>query len=128
LTLVDTSVWIEFLRRAPPGADLREALEAGEVFTHPLVIGELALGTLGRRRAAILADLRLLPALPAASDDEVLELVEARELAGKGIGWVDAHLLASALLAQVDLWTLDGRLARVAASLAVSSPARRRSS
>jgi hypothetical protein len=117
LILVDTSVWIEFLRRAPPRADLREALDAGDVLTHPFVIGELALGFLGRRRAAILADLRLLPGLPTLRDAEVLELVEARALAGKGIGWVDAHLLASALFGNVGLWTLDRRLARVAASL-----------
>jgi predicted nucleic acid-binding protein len=117
LILVDTSVWIEFLRRAPPRADLRETLEAGDVLTHAFVIGELALGSLGRKRAAILADLRLLPCLPSLRDDEVMQLVETRALAGKGIGWVDAHLLASALLAQVAVWTLDARLARVAASL-----------
>jgi predicted nucleic acid-binding protein len=117
LILVDTSVWVEFLRRAPPRADLREPLEAGDVLTHACVIGELALGSLGRRRAQILADLRLLPCLPSVGDDEVMQLVEVRALAGTGIGWVDAHLLASALLAQAALWTLDTRLARVAASL-----------
>jgi predicted nucleic acid-binding protein len=120
LILVDTSVWIEFLRRAPPRADLREALEAGEVATHPFVIGELALGSLGRRRGAILADLRLLPGLPVLGDGEVLAFVEARGLAGRGVGWVDVHLLAGALLAGATFWTLDARLARVAASLGLA--------
>ena len=121
MILVDTSVWIEFLRRSPPRADLREALDAGEVLTHPFVIGELALGLLGRRRAGILADLRLLPGLRVLRDAEVLDLVEVQALAGKGIGWVDAHLLASALLGKVGLWTLDARLARVAASLGAAA-------
>ena len=120
MILADTSVWIEFLRRAPPRADLREALEAGEVATHPFVIGELALGSLGRRRAGILADLRLLPGLPVLGDEDVLSFVDARGLAGRGIGWVDVHLLASALLAGARLWTLDARLARVAVSLGVA--------
>jgi predicted nucleic acid-binding protein len=120
LILVDTSVWIEFLRRAPPRADLREVLELGEVVTHPFVIGELALGGLGRRRAQILSDLRLLPGLPAASDAEVLDLIDARALAGRGIGWVDAHLVASALLAAARLWTLDARLARVASAVGLA--------
>lgn len=117
MILVDTSVWIEFLRRASPRADLREALESGEVVTHPFVIGELALGSLGRQRTRVLSDLRLLPQLPAASDAEVLNLIDARSLAGRGIGWVDAHLLASALLGAARLWTLDARLARAASAV-----------
>jgi predicted nucleic acid-binding protein len=120
--LVDTSVWIEFFRRAPRRADLRGALEADEVLTHPFVIGELVLGGLGRRRSQILADLRLLPALVAARDEEVHALIEAHALAGRGIGWVDAHLLASALLAGVRLWTLDRRLSRAAGQVGVAAP------
>jgi predicted nucleic acid-binding protein len=114
--LVDTSVWIDFFRRGPPLSRLAGLLEAGDVCTHAFVIGELALGFLGRRRSQILADLRLLPELPVAADTEVQQLVEARKLLGTGIGWVDTHLLASALAARVELWTLDRRLARVAAA------------
>lgn len=114
MILVDTSVWIDFLRRGPPSSRLTGLLEVGDVCTHAFVIGELALGFLGRRRSQILADLRMLPELPAVADAEVLQLVETRGLSGKGIGWVDTHLLASALAARVELWTLDRRLARVA--------------
>lgn len=117
MILVDTSVWIDFLRRGPRLSRLAGLLEAGDVCTHSFVIGELALGSLGRRRSQILADLRMLPELPAVADAEVHQLIESRELSGSGIGWVDAHLLASALAAHVELWTLDRRLARVAATL-----------
>lgn len=118
MILADTSVWIDFFRRGSAAARLAVALEAGDVWTHPFVLGELALGSLGRRRRQILADLRLLPALPILADAEAHELVEARDLPGSGIGWIDAHLLGSALAAGAQLWTLDRRLARVATSLA----------
>jgi len=117
LILVDTSVWIDFLRRGSRPSRLPGLLETGDVCTHPFVIGELALGSLGRRRGQILADLRMLPELPLVTDAEVHQLVETRELSGRGVGWVDTHLLASALAAGVELWTLDRRLARVAAAL-----------
>ena len=120
MILVDTSVWIDFLRRGSGASPLAGVLEAGDAWTHPFVTGELALGSLGRRRRRILADLRLLPPLPALADAEVHELVEARGLAGSGIGWVDAHLLGSALAGGARLWTLDRRLARVATSLGAS--------
>jgi predicted nucleic acid-binding protein len=121
LILVDTSVWIDFFRHGSAGARLGGVLEVGDVCTHPFVIGELALGSLGRRRHQVLADLRVLPALHALADFEVHELVEAQHLAGKGIGWVDAHLLASALAARVELWTLDRNLERIATALALHS-------
>lgn len=87
---------------------------------HPFVLGELALGSLGRSRRQVLADLRLLPSLPILAEAEVHEHVEARELATRGIGWIDAHLVASAARARCGLWTLDRRLERVAAGLGVS--------
>lgn len=119
MTLVDTSVWIDFFRRGSGASPLAAVLEAGDACTHAFVLGELALGSLGRRRREILADLRLLPALPIVADSEVHQLVEARGLPGSGIGWVDAHLLASALAAHAGLWTLDRSLRRAAAALQV---------
>jgi hypothetical protein len=118
LILVDTSVWVDFFRRGSESSRLSTALEAGEVATHPFVIGELSLGSLGRRRRDVLRDLRLLPLLPILPEPEIHELVEARALAGAGIGWVDAHLLASALSERAEVWTLDRRLARAVAAIA----------
>jgi hypothetical protein len=117
--LVDTSVWVAHLRRGLPR--LVAALETERVETHPFVLGELALGRI-RRRAEILSLLDAIPQVPAASHDEVLALIEARGLAGSGIGWVDAHLLASTLLARTTLWTLDRQLAAVAARLGIAAP------
>jgi predicted nucleic acid-binding protein len=116
VTLVDTSVWIDFFRDAARARALPALCDAGDVLLHPWVLGELALGDLGRHRASILADLRLLPAAPLLADSDVLRLVEARRLDGSGIGWVDAHLLGSTLVAGAALWTHDRRLARVASS------------
>jgi predicted nucleic acid-binding protein len=110
--LVDTSVWIDFWRGAGAAVDLARLLEEGEVLLHPWVLGEISLGNLGARRAAILRDLRLLPVAPVALQEEVFSLIKRRALAGSGLGWVDAHLLASAKLAAAELWTSDQRLAR----------------
>lgn len=107
--LADTSVWIEHLRRGIPL--FARALEEGSIVVHPFVLGELACGSL-RDREEFLADLSRLPAVPAAEHDEVLHLVAHRRLAGSGIGWVDAHLIAAARLAEVELWTLDRALQR----------------
>lgn len=117
MMLVDTSVWVRHLREGDPV--LAAALERAEVWTHPWVIGELACGRL-TDRATVLGHLRALPTTPIASGDEALALIEHRGLAGRGIGWVDVHLLASALLVGIRIWTLDGRLAAVAAELGVA--------
>lgn len=87
--------------------------------THPFVVGELACGAM-RNRAEILALLGALPQAHAAGHEEVLRLIEERRLAGKGLGYIDMHLLASALLTAVPLWTLDKRLRATAASLDVA--------
>ena len=108
--LVDTSVWIDHLRSG--NARLIELLREDSVLIHPAVIGELACGTL-RKRAETLANLRLLPRAPEASLDEVLHFIDEHHLHGRGIGWVDAQLLASAALSDASLWTLDARLASV---------------
>ena len=115
--LVDTSVWVRHLREGD--ALLAAALEGAEVWTHPWVIGELACGRLADR-ATVLGHLRALPTTPVASVDEALALIERRSLMGRGIGGVDVQLLASALLAGTRIWSLEPRLAAVAAELGVA--------
>ena len=115
--LVDTSVWTDHFRRG--NAKLASLLKAARVHCHPFIIGELACGNLGRRRD-ILAWLKSLPEVPLAENGEVLAFVDARRLMGSGIGWVDAHLLTAAAISHSALWTLDRRLARIAARLGMS--------
>jgi predicted nucleic acid-binding protein len=109
--LVDTTVWVEHLRRGLPS--LATLLQEGEVLIHPWVIGELACGNL-RNRQQVLELLQGLPVATVASDAEVLLLIERDRLMGRGIGYVDVHLLASARLSYCRLWTQDRRLAAVA--------------
>jgi hypothetical protein len=117
--LVDTSVWVEHLRRGLPR--LATLLQEGSVLIHPWVIGELACGNL-RNRGDVLELLRGLPAAVVASDSEVLLLIEREQLMGRGIGYVDAHLLASARLSHTKLWTHDRRLAAVAQERGLAVP------
>jgi predicted nucleic acid-binding protein len=105
--LVDTSVWVDHLRDG--NAHLRELLNGGEVLTHPFIIGELACGSL-KDREQILWFLGKLPTAVVAEHEEVMRLVESKKLFSAGIGWIDAHLIASALLARAGLLTLDKRL------------------
>lgn len=112
--LVDTSVWVEHLRRGDPA--LSALLSRGEVECHPFIIGELALGTL-RRRSEILTLLQKLPQVRMVSHDEMLAFVDRHRLMGRGIGWVDVHLLASAALDRTPLWTRTGCLSNVAQAL-----------
>jgi hypothetical protein len=115
MILIDTSVWVRHLREGDPA--LAACLEAGEALGHPLVIGELAMGNL-RRRPEVLGSLRALPAAAVASNEEVLDFVERERLYGRGAGFVDAHLLASVRLTpDARLWTLDRRLADLAARI-----------
>lgn len=114
MTLVDTSVWIDHLRA--PNRNLVRLLTDGQVLAHPFVTGELACGNL-KNRVAILSSLAALPSAIVASNTEVLHLLDLHKLHGKGIGWVDAHLLASTLLSNCPLYTLDKRLAQVASDL-----------
>ncbi len=111
MILADTSVWVEHFRRGDP--KLRELLSEGMVAMHPFVLGELACGNL-RRRKEILGYLGDLPAALPATDEEVLRFVEERNLYGRGVGWVDVHLMASARLSAARLWTRDKRLAELA--------------
>ena len=114
MVLADTSIWIEHFRHREPA--LADRLSEGLVLMHPFVSGELACGNL-KNRAAILSDLQALPHAKLASNAEVLQLIEDHRLWGRGLGWIDAHLLASALLSNCRLWTLDVRLAKAAAEL-----------
>jgi len=104
MILADSSVWIDHLRTS--NAVLEQLLAAEEVLMHPFVLGEIACGTL-RNRKRVLTSLGRLPAAVAARDTEVFDLIEERRLWGKGVGWVDAHLLASALIGNCRLWSLD---------------------
>ena len=121
MILVDTSVWVDFFRGADRASGLSGHLESNLVLLHPWVLGELVLGGLGPRRKSVIADLKRLPASPLVPDEEVLELILTRQFSGRGIGWVDVHLLASALVAGCGLWTFDGRLGAVAQDLGVVS-------
>jgi predicted nucleic acid-binding protein len=114
LTLADTSVWVDFFHGTTTANTLGDLLETNEILLHPWVLGELVLGGLGPQREAVITDLRRLPTAPCVPDDDVLELVVGRHLWGRGIGWVDVHLLASALVTGCRLWTFDRSLAAAA--------------
>jgi predicted nucleic acid-binding protein len=115
LILVDTSVWVDHLRRGD--AQLVALLESAKVATHPFVIGEIACGSLANRQA-ILGLLQDLPMATVADGDEVLAYIERHRLFSKGIGYVDVHLLAAtALTGGTTLWTRDKRLRAAAESL-----------
>jgi len=120
MVLVDTSVWIRFLAgRAPFAEGLDALLDQGEVLAHELVYGELLIGDRGGR-PALLASYEKLVRVPSIAHAEVVELVRARKLHGRGVGWIDVHLLASTVVAGTVLWTADPRLADVASELNVA--------
>jgi predicted nucleic acid-binding protein len=117
--LVDTSVWVEHLRST--SAILSALLDNCRILGHPFVLGELALGNL-RQRDDILRVLRRLPQATSASHLEVLRLIDREALYGRGIGYVDAHLLAAArLTAGSKLWTRTRRLQAVAGQLGLAA-------
>ncbi|MEX0692447.1 MAG: PIN domain-containing protein [Gemmatimonadales bacterium] len=117
MILVDTSVWVDHLRRG--NARLAELLVRDEVACHPFVMGELSLGAL-RHPQRVLEHVRALPQFPVAEHAEVSRLVEERKLAGSVVGWVDAHLLAATLIGAGRLWSLDKPLVRQAVRLGVA--------
>ena len=114
MILADTSIWIDHFRHG--NTRLAERLMTDDVVIHPFVIGELACGSL-RRRVEVLDWLGRLPSVTVASHGEAMSMVDARKLHGQGIGWVDAHLLASAMISGTGFWTLDRRLAAVVRGL-----------
>lgn len=111
MTLADTSIWIEHFRKSIPR--FSSLLNEQSVFIHPFVIGELACGNL-KNRSQLLSDLHQLPSAQLLRDDEVLEFVKRRRLWGRGLGWTDMHLLASALVTGCMLWTADRALRQAA--------------
>jgi hypothetical protein len=118
MILADTSVWVEHLRR---GSDrLAALLQDEQVLVHPFVVGELACGNL-KNRTEVLGLLAALPQAHVASHQEVLHLLETHGLHGRGLGWIDMHLLAATLLSGSTLWTFDAPLARAASALKVSA-------
>ena len=117
MILVDTSVWVAHLRYGAIGLDVM--LQDGYVLCHPFVTGELACGNL-KNRTEILSLLQALPMAAQAEPVEVMQLIDGHHLFGKGLGYIDMHLLASAMLTKVPLWTLDQRLHEAASRLHLS--------
>lgn len=117
IVLADTSVWVDLWRHGNPR--FARLLADNRVVVHPFVVGELALGVITPRRE-VLGHLQVLDAPRVAEQGEVMALIERAPLWGRGIGWVDAHLLASALLDRLRLWTLDRRLEQVANDLGIA--------
>lgn len=111
MILVDTSIWIDHLRSGSPA--LAALLQNESVCTHDFVIGELACGNL-RNRAEVLGLLQSLPRVSAATEDETLFFIEQQQLMGRGIGYIDAHLLAAAVIRNIPIWTKDKRLMAIA--------------
>lgn len=123
MILVDTSVWVDHLRAK--NDDLAALLDAGAVLAHPFVIGEVALGRL-QQRQTVLTALSDLPQAGVATDVEILAFIGRHEIFGRGIGYVDAHLLAAVrLTAGAKLWTGDRRLHGVAEEFGLAMAQRR---
>ncbi|HJZ71808.1 MAG TPA: PIN domain-containing protein [Vicinamibacterales bacterium] len=117
--LVDTSVWIRFLaNRAPYATELDTLLSRDEANGHDFVYGELLIGDKGGRRS-LLANYERIEQAPLVPHAEVVAFVRHRKLSGRGIGWIDAHLLASAIVGRLKLWTADSPLATVATELGI---------
>jgi predicted nucleic acid-binding protein len=119
MILADTNVWIKHFRESD--AELISKLNIGLVACHPFIIGELACSNLGNR-AEILMLLQALPSSPFVEATEILEFIENNSLMGRGLGYVDIHLLASAIIGNTVLWTYDRRLNDAAAEIGVAYP------
>ena len=121
MILVDTTVWIDHLRKAEP--DLQNLLDTGKVLMHSMIIGELACGHLPNRREFI-GKLNSMPAIEECDLPDVLAMIDSRSLMGRGIGFIDAHLICSVLNRNdATLWTRDGRLKDVAEDLGIAHSA-----
>ena len=120
IVLVDTSVWIRFLsNRAPHAAELGDLLGRDEVSGHEFVYGELLIGDRSARKR-LLAEYEQMHQAPVVPHEDVTRFVRERRLRGRGVGWIDAHLLASALVGRLRLWTVDSRLMAVANELDIA--------
>ena len=116
MVLVDTSVWVSHLRDG--NIILEELLGNGDVTCHEFIIGELACGNL-KNRDTLLSLFNDLPLVETVDFSEALLFIEKNKLTGKGLGFIDVHLLASAVLNNVPLWTLDGKLKKAAFALGI---------
>ena len=120
MALVDTSIWIRFLAGAEPYASgLDRLLSNDEVHGHDFVYGELMIGDRGAR-TKLLAEYRVMRQAALVANSEVVEFVRHHKINGRGIGWIDAHLLASAIVASSMIWTADRPLADVAQDIGVA--------
>ncbi len=117
MILVDTSVWIDHFHRRDE--ELKELLFSNHVCIHPFIIGELSCGSIGNRKE-VLSLLRSLKIIDLVLEEEVFILIEERKLFGKGLGFIDIHLLASALINHVQIWTRDKSLKQIVRELGVS--------
>jgi predicted nucleic acid-binding protein len=121
--LVDTSVWIRFLAgREPYASGLDSLLASDDVVGHDMVFGELLIGDRGGR-TSLLSAYEVMVQAPVVAHAEVVAFVRARRLHGRGVGWVDVHLLAAALVGDLSLWTADPRLAAIAGELGLAHSA-----
>ena len=120
MVLADTSVWIRFLGKHQPYADeLDRLLGLDEVVGHAMVFGELLVGDIGGRGRLLVAYAQMHQA-DTVAHPEVVTFVRSRRLFGRGLGWIDAHLLASAILQRHQIWTADLRFAAVASELGIA--------
>ena len=117
MIIVDTSVWISHLRLGNTHHEL--LLNAGHVVCHPFIIGELACGNI-KNRSEILSLLQALPQSRVAAHDEVIYFIDAHDLMGKGVGYIDVSLMASAKLSSIPIWTLDHKLKKVSSKLKIA--------
>ena len=117
MVIVDTSIWVAHLRQG--SRHLEELLLDVQVACHPLIIGELACGSI-RNRDELLTLLQTLPIVPTVNLDELLYFIEQNRLMGMGLGFVEMHLLASAKLSEIPLWTTDKKLKSAAIDLEVA--------
>jgi predicted nucleic acid-binding protein len=116
MVLVDTTVWVNHLRYGNRG--LEALLNDGHVICHPFIVGEIACGDL-RNRVEILLLLQALPTASQVEHEEVMQFIEHYRLMGKGLGYVDMHLLASAILTKIPMWTLDKKLHEVSSKMGI---------
>ena len=114
MVLVDTSVWISHFRDG--NSRLQKQLEEGRVVSHPFIIGELACGNI-TNRTEIISLMQSLPTLDVVEQDELLLFIEHHKIMGKGLGFVDVHLIAATMLAGIPIWTLDKKLRGVSSKL-----------
>lgn len=117
MVIVDTSVWVNYLRKGD--SQLEKLLNKGQVMCHRFIIGEITCGNINNRNE-ILRLLQLLPSAVQARHEEVMEFIETSKLMGRGLGYIDVHLAASARLTGVAIWTADKKFSEINKELGIS--------